>query len=900
MTIFTHQTSSPSRPDISDSPATSARIVETVDAAGSAGTVYSMSSGDTFAGHLSTGNDRDWVAIELQAGEVHTFSLSGTSTGGGSLSDPYLRLYNSNGELIAYNDDSDGLDSALVGSVNTSGTYYLSAGSYADSYSGTYELSAISHGSPPPPPPPGPDPVLGTLDDLAAYLTDGYWEDNNFVRHSFDTTADNVISVNLTGLTAAGQQLARWAFDSWEMVADIQFQETGSGTADIRFQDHESGAYSSSYDIVGGNTGYSIVNVETSWINYYGTSIDSYSLQTYIHEIGHALGLGHQGDYNGSATYGTDNTYSNDSWQLSIMSYFSQSENSQTDASEALLLGPMMVDIIAIQDLYGAAGGSSETAGNTVWGANSGLGGALGDYFDNLTGPTGNYTGEDIAFTIYDQSGVDTVDLSPISTANRIDMRDGYFSDVGGLIGNIGIARGTVLENLIGGLGNDTVTGNAADNNIDLGGGINIAFGGAGNDTLSGAGREDLLYGQGDDDLLVGNGGTDRLYGEAGNDTLDGGNGNDTLSGGENDDVLNGGEGGDGLYGGTGNDALHGNDGNDSLYGGVGSDHAWGGAGNDFLRGDSGNDVMHGGEGTDTLSGGNDDDRLFGELGQDTLYGGGGNDALSGGDEADKLYGQGGNDNLYGGLGNDTLSGDIGTDRLYGEDGMDRLFGDQGNDTLSGGNDADKLYGQDGMDSLFGGQGNDTVSGGNDADKIYGGQGNDRLFGDDGNDTVVGEDGNDYLYGGNGNDRLFGNDGLDRLFGGNDNDLLHGGAHNDRLYGDSGSDRLIGGTGNDYLLGGSGSDRLEGGDGADILIGGTEADVFVFTDGTWADRVTDFSTVEADRISFTDVTTLNSFADVTAAATDTIDGLLIQTGNGGSILLETVLLSDLDAADFIF
>lgn len=895
MTFFTNQTATPGQSNTSNSSPTSARIVETVDAAGSTGTIYSMTSGDTFAGLLSTGSDRDWVAIELQAGEIHTFSLSG-----GSLSDPYLRLYNSTGELIAYNDDYNGLDSALVGSVSVSGTYYLSAGSYGNYYSGTYELSAISHGAPPPPPPPRPDPVLGTLDDLAAYLTDGFWEDNGLDRRSFDTTENNIITVNLTGLTSAGAQLARWAFAAWELVADIDFQETTSSGADMRFQDHDSGAYSDSQIVNGSDIGYSIVNVSTSWIATYGTSIDSYSMQTYIHEIGHALGLGHQGYYNGSANYGTDNIYTNDSWQLSIMSYFSQSENTQTDASEALLLGPMMADIIAIQDLYGEASGTSETAGNTVWGANSDLGGTLGDYFDNFVGPTGNYTGENIAFTIYDQSGVDTVDLSPISTANRIDMRGGYFSDVGGLIGNIGIARGTVLENLIAGTGNDTVTGNAANNNINLGGGNNIAVGGDGNDTLSGEGGQDRLYGEGDDDLLLGNGGTDRLYGEAGNDTLEGGSGNDTLSGGENNDTLNGGEGSDGLYGGTGNDALHANDGNDSLYGGGGSDLAWGGSGNDFFQGASGNDVMYGGDGDDTLSGGSDDDRLYGELGQDTLYGGGGNDALSGGDEADKLYGQGGNDNLYGGSGNDTLSGDVGADRLYGEDGMDRLFGEDGNDTLSGGNDSDKLYGEDGMDSLYGGQGDDTVSGGNDADRIYGGQGNDRMFGDDGNDTVVGEDGNDYLYGDNGDDRLFGNDGLDRLFGGNNNDLLHGGAHNDRLYGGSGSDRLIGGTGNDYLLGESGSDRLEGDDGADILIGGTEADVFVFTDGIWADRVTDFNTAEADRISFTDVTTLNSFADVTTAATDTIDGLLIQTGNGGSVLLETVLLSDLDAADFIF
>jgi len=462
-------------------------------------------------------------------------------------------------------------------------------------------------------------PTQGTLNDLANYLTDGFWEDNNFSRHSFNTSGSNVISVNLTGLTAAGQQLARWAFEAWEMVANIDFQETVSSSADMRFQDHDSGAYSSSHGISGGNTGYSIVNVSTSWINYYGTSIDSYSLQTYIHEIGHALGLGHQGNYNGSATYGTNNTFANDSWQVSVMSYFSQTENTQTDASFGWVLGPMMADIVAIQELYGAANGSSETAGNTVWGANSNLGGALGSYFDSLTGPSGNYNGSDVAFTIYDQGGVDTIDLSPFTTASRIDMRGGYFSDVAGLIGNVGIATGTVLENVITGTGNDSVTGNAADNSINLGGGNDLAVSGFGNDKLIGA---DGL------DHLDGGDGLDSLYGGSGNDTLIGGLGDDKLRGGGDRDLLFAGSGNDTLTGGLGDDKLRGGGDRDLLFAGSGNDTLIGGHGSDTLYGDSGNDWLDGNSGSDVLRGGGGRDRLSGGDGADVLIGGGDSDVF--------------------------------------------------------------------------------------------------------------------------------------------------------------------------------------------------------------------------------------------------------------------------------
>ena len=55
--------------------------------------------------------------------------------------------------------------------------------------------------------------------------------------------------------------------------------------------------------------------------------LNTYAFQTYIHEIGHALGLGHPGNYNGEARYPNDAEFQNDSWAMSIMSYFGQTEN---------------------------------------------------------------------------------------------------------------------------------------------------------------------------------------------------------------------------------------------------------------------------------------------------------------------------------------------------------------------------------------------------------------------------------------------------------------------------------------------------------------------------------------------------------------------------------------------
>ena len=225
--------------------------------------------------------------------------------------------------------------------------------------------------------------------------------------------------------------------------------------------------------------------------------------------------------------------------------------------------------IASIESLVGGFGVNDKLigpAGPNMWRITEADGGMLNDEvthlgFESLTGGSGAdrfllAEGGLVSGTLAGGGGGDSLDYSERTSAVTVNLGSGTATDVGD-VDDISI--------VVGGAGDDTLTGNGADNQFD---------GGAGADTLNG-------------------GGNDQLHGGAGTDTLNGGAGHDTLTGGTEKDFLNGN---------AGNDVLHGGDGDDELDGG---------SNRDFLVGGSGQDILEGGSGSNTAA---SDDVLVGGL----------------------------------------------------------------------------------------------------------------------------------------------------------------------------------------------------------------------------------------------------------------------------------------------
>ncbi|MGR9343434.1 M10 family metallopeptidase C-terminal domain-containing protein [Rhizobium leguminosarum] len=626
--------------------------------------------------------------------------------------------------------------------------------------------------------------------------------------------------------------------------------------------------------------------------DYAGTENDlrfsefgNYAGHTLAHELGHALGLKHgheRGEFNWTVV---PTAY--DSLEYTIMTYHTYVGDDASGLKYEHDGAPqtfMMLDIAALQEMYGAD--YTTNSGDTVykWNPNQGI-----TYVNGVAAITPD--ANRIFATIWDGGGIDTYDLSAYTTALKIDLRAGGYSvfsqgQLAGLGGgpNNGYARGNIfnallyhnnvaslIENVQGGSGDDTIIGNEASNTLWGNAGNDSLSGGSGNDTLiGGAGNDTYIVDNAGDVITEGlNEGTDLIRTTLSSYALTNianvenltftGSGDFSGTGNSLANTITGGAGNDLLDGGAGNDTLVGGAGSDTLIGGVDSDWMVGGNGNDLYVVDDNFDFVleYANAGTDTVQTALSSYWLSGDV-ENLTYTGSASFTGIGNALANTITGGAGNDALDGGAGADTLIGGTGNDTYIVDNAGDLVTenSDEGIDTVRTalasytlGSDVENLSfvgtgifvgtGNSLANTIRGWTGADTLDGKAGADILIGGAGNDTYIVDNAGDVITEglNEGTDLIrttlssyaltnianvenltFTGSGDFSGTGNSLANTITGGAGNDLLDGGAGNDTLVGGAGSDTLIGGVDSDWMVGGNGNDLYVVDDNFDFVL----------------------------------------------------------------------------------
>ena len=192
--------------------------------------------------------------------------------------------------------------------------------------------------------------------------------------------------------------------------------------------------------------------------------LGTYNWMTLLHEIGHAIGLNHPGNYNAGESANDDAVgnflgASEDAFFNSIMSY-------RWSAQSINDIWFMPYDMLALRYVYGM---NPFNTGNNSY---------------TLTDSSGA-----MVQNIVDDGGIDTLNFSAVTTQISLDMTPGAYSSFGRLtsgapaLADLTISFDAIIENAIGTPQNDSMIGNSANNVLTGGVGDDVVDGGAGTDT---------------------------------------------------------------------------------------------------------------------------------------------------------------------------------------------------------------------------------------------------------------------------------------------------------------------------------------------------------------------------------------------------------------------------------
>ena len=456
-------------------------------------------------GEISPLGDSDYFSITLQAGELLILDVDGTVS-----LDSFLRVYGPDGVLVAQNDDavtfdagssahsgvSHNMDSLVRFRAPTSGTYTFQIRSYEDdgtpTSSGAYRINVSV----------GPQASQAVIDqeNIDALISGSRWNTST-ITYGFTTDPAQYPGSegspektnNFETLNSVQRSATVATFALISQYTGLVFSENASapGSAQMRLAQSDDPETAHAYYPGLGDGGdawfrnSAPVGAPAGALPRYDNPVPgNYGYMTFIHEIGHAMGLKHGHE---SPALSPDR----DSMEFSVMTYRGYIgadyesggyRNEQWGFAQSF----MMYDIAALQKIYGA--NYATQAGDTTYSWSPSTGAFSINGVVQWT-PGGNRVFQ----TVWDGGGTDTYNLSAYTNAVTIDLRPGEWTTTSQVqlanLGNSNFARGNVanallfngdtrslIENAVGGSGNDTLIANQAANNLT---------GGAGADTFA-------------------------------------------------------------------------------------------------------------------------------------------------------------------------------------------------------------------------------------------------------------------------------------------------------------------------------------------------------------------------------------------------------------------------------
>ena len=397
-------------------------------------------------------------------------------------------------------------------------------------------------------------------------LTFNLWDD--VVDFDFEKVSENSSEV--------GEMRVAFTDRSSDAAAFAYLPGGTPANGDVWFEQEDNGGFDPTYQFGSNLTNY---GSSSSTISKMGLGSEGYSFRSSIHEIGHAIGLSHP--FDGTSFTGNTLSTSLDVMRNTVMSYTSFDRNRAVSFNTYADLAAANAGTVLNNYDYQNLDSISIGAGNYFGASSDAIYAATpmvydiatADHMYNSSGFTGDartgsntykYADKVMAIhTIVDGGGTDTIDASAVTNANRsstINLTPGSFSSIavytraqqladvetaGGATAksnvesyfttldaladtgdavytgqeNVAIAHYSLIENAIGGAGNDTITGNHVNNRIT---------GGGGNDAIDGGdGEADIAIFSGDKSEYTITGDASNGY----NVVHSGSDGTDTLTG---------------------------------------------------------------------------------------------------------------------------------------------------------------------------------------------------------------------------------------------------------------------------------------------------------------------------------------------------------------------------------